>query len=120
MVGEVAPDIKPALKVASDNIDKADEFTRNLVGNTETSGEPKLISIAKNLKNPALKGYQTSLLEDLKTATGHDVMSELKGYADYLELFGKQFPSKAGTVIKAGGKRIGGAVLGAEQLLARI
>ena len=113
LVGEVAPDIKPALKVASDNIDKADEFTRNLVGKTETSGESKLISIAKNLKNPALKGYQTSLLEDLKTATGHDVMSELKGYADYLELHGKEFPSKAGTIIKAGGKRIVTAGLGA-------
>jgi hypothetical protein len=100
LVGEVAPDIKPALKVASDNIDKADELTRNLIGRDTVSGESKLKSIANGIKNPALNAEKLQLLNDLKSLTGYDALPELKGYANYLELLGKDFPSKAGTVIK--------------------
>lgn len=107
IVGNVAPEVKPALEAASKNIDKADEFARHLLGANETTGESKLIQIAKNLANPALKGYQHTLLDELKAATGHDVLPKLKGYADYLDLLAKDFPSKAGTILKTAGKRLG-------------
>lgn len=100
VVGEVYPQIKPALATASANIDKADEFTRGLTGTNPTTGESKLISIAKNLDNPALRGYQHSLLADLKGATGVDIMPKLQGYADYTKLLAKGFPSKLGTLAK--------------------
>lgn len=102
IVSDAAPtsEIKTALKTASENIDKADQFTRNLLGSTEQSGESKLLGIASKLKNPALKGYANSLLEDLKNATGHDVLPELQGYANYAELLAKKFPSKIGTIAK--------------------
>lgn len=107
LVGEVHPEIKGALNTASRNIDKASEFTRNLVGTNETTGEAKLATLARSLSNPAAKGYQHSLLEDLKNATGHDVEPQLKGYADYLGLLAKDFPTKAGTIIQTGAKRLG-------------
>ncbi len=115
VVGNVAPSIKPALEKASANIDKADEFTRHLLGSNETTGESKLISLAKNLANPALKGYQHTLIDELKTATGHDVLPKLQAYADYLDLLAKDFPSKTGTIAKTVGKRaaiLGGSGLG--------
>lgn len=122
VVGEVYPAIKPALKTASDNIDKADEFTRQLTGTNATTGESKLIGIARNLDNPALRGYQHSLLADLKGTTGVDVLPKLQGYADYMKLLGKGFPSKAATVAKgivtspaaeiAGGATLVGAAAG--------
>ncbi len=100
LVAEAHPAIKPALKTASDNIDLADQFTRHLLGSNETTGETKLMQIAKNLDNPALKGYQHTLLDQLKAATGHDILPQLQGFNDYLKLFGKGLPSKAYTVAK--------------------
>ena len=107
LVGEVYPKIKPALAKASSNIEKAEEFSRNLIGRDMISGESKLISIAKNLKNPAANAEKIGLLNDLKKFTGHDVVPELKGYANYLELLDKHFPSKIGTIAKAAGTRLG-------------
>lgn len=107
IVGEVAPEVKPALKAASDNIEKADEFTRNLIGRDSVSGESKLISIAKNLKNPATNAEKIGLIQDLEKATGQKIIPQLKGYADYLGLQAKDFPTKAGTILKEGSKRIG-------------
>lgn len=101
IVGEVHPAIKPALAKASANIDKAEEFSTHLLGTNPATGESKLITLAKNLKNPALKGYQNTLLDELKSATGHDITPQLKGYADYLDLLGKDFPSKTRTVVKS-------------------
>ena len=117
IVGEVAPDIKPALEKASQNIDKAEEFTKNLVGKTDAAAETKLMQIAKNLKNPALKGYQNQLLSELKVLTGYDALPELQGYANYAELLAKNFPSKFGTVMKGvatspAAKVVGGIVAG--------
>ncbi len=107
LVAEVHPEIKPALEKASANIDKAEEFTKHLLGTNPTTGESKLASLAKNLKDPALKGYQHSLLDDLKQATGHDVLPELKGYADYLDLLKKDFPKKSEVILKNVAKRLG-------------
>lgn len=123
LVADVHPAIKPALETASNNIDKAEEFARHLLGTNPTTGESKLIQLAKNLSNPALKGYQHTLLDQLKTATGHDIMPQLKGYADYLQLLAKDFPSKAGTILKTIGKRAvvagttGVGIEGAKKLL---
>lgn len=100
LVAEVHPQIKPALKAASDNIDLANQFSRHLLGSNETTGETKLLQLAKNLDNPALKGYQHILLDQLKAATGHDIMPQLQGYNDYLKLFGKGLPSKTYTIGK--------------------
>ena len=107
LVGEVYPEIKPALAKASSDIDKAEEFSRNLIGRDTISGESKLQSIAKNLKNPAANAEKIGLLNDLKKFTGHDVIPELKGYANYLELLDKDFPSKIGTIAKAASIRLG-------------
>lgn len=116
LVIKVHPAIKPALETASSNIDKAEEFTRHLLGNNPATTETKLVAIAKNLKNPAVKGYQHSLLDDLKTATGHDVVPQLKGYADYLDLLDKDFPTKKGTIIKNVGTRVAKTAIGASVL----
>lgn len=110
LVGEVYPDIKPALKTASDNIDKAEEFARNLVGNSSIQGESKIKSIIANIQNPAAGAGKMGLLSDLKSLTGYDAVPELKGYKDYLDLVGKDFdkaPAKFGTVSKAVAKRLG-------------
>lgn len=110
IVGEAHPAIKEALETASNNIDKAKEFTQHLIGSSDIQGETKLSSIAKNLKNPAAGGGKLSLLDDLKNATGYDAMPELKGYSDFLSILGKDaedIPSKAGVITKNLGKRLG-------------
>lgn len=101
VVGEVAPKVKPALETASKNIEKSEEFSKNLIGRDLITGESKLSSIAKSLKNPAANSEKLKLLEELKQATGHDALPQIKGYADYLELLAKDFPSKVGTIAKS-------------------
>ncbi len=107
VVGEAHPPIKGALKTASQNIDKAEEFTRHLIGRDVVSGEAKLSSIARALKNPASNAEKIKLLKELKDATGFNVLPQLKGYANFLKLLEKDLPSKTGTILKAAGTRLG-------------
>lgn len=125
IVGDVAPQIKPALQKASENIDKADEFTRNLIGKDTIQGETKLSSLARNITDPTKNAEKLNLLEDLKNLTGHDAMPELKGYSDYQALLAKgkgdirDIPTKTGTILKNVGKRVGigaGIGVGLEEL----
>lgn len=122
VVAETYPAIKPALKTASDNIDKADEFTQQLTGKNATTGEGKLIAIANKLDNPALREYQHTLLAELRDKTGVDVLPKLQGFADYSKLLKSGFPSKAATIARgivtsptaevAGGATLLGAAAG--------
>lgn len=107
LVGEYAPKLKGALSVATDNIEKADQFAKTLTGKDAIQGESKLVSIARNLKNPAAGGEKLGLLDDLKKATGYDAMPELKGYADYLKLLEKNFPTQMETILKNVATRTG-------------
>jgi hypothetical protein len=117
VVGEVYPKIKPALAKASADIEKGEEFTKQLVGTNAATGESKLTSIARNLKNPALRGYQHSLLDDLKNATGYDALSKLKGYAGYTDLLEKGFPSKTKAALLAAAHGPAAKALGITALL---
>lgn len=119
VVGEIHPPIKAALEKASQNIDSAENFSRNLIGRDSVSGESKLQSIAKALKNPAANGEKIKELVDLAKKTGYNALPELKGYSRYLDLLAKDFPTKAGTVAKSLAKRVGitaGVGVGAEEI----
>jgi hypothetical protein len=107
LVGEIAPKIKPALQKSSDTIDLVENLQKNLIGKNEITGETKLSQIARGLKNKAANAEKIDLVNQLEKLTGTKIMPKLQGYADYLELLKKSFPSKAGTIISNVGKRIG-------------
>jgi hypothetical protein len=110
IISESIPDVnvKKAYQTATENIDKAEEFSKNLMGKDVVSGESKLSSMARNLKNPAAGGEKLNLVKQLEQATGEKILSKLKGYSDYLDLLKQDFPTK-GDVFKTGAKRVGGA-----------
>lgn len=125
MISESIPDvkIKDAYKSASDNIDRIEEIKRGLMGKDTISGETKLASIARGLKNPAQNAEKIAMIQELEKATGQKILSQLKGYQDFLDLLRKDFPT-VGDVYKTGAKRVaitagvtGGAVAGGEKLL---
>lgn len=109
IVGDAHSAIKPALKEASDNIEKATDFKRQL-GKDAVSTETKLGTIARGLKNPAANASKINLLKSVESATGKSIMPEIQGYSKYLDLIkngADQIPTKAGTVLKQVGTRTG-------------
>lgn len=117
LVGDVAPKIKPALNEASDNIEKANDFRRQL-GKDSVSSETKLGTIARGLKNPAANASKIKLLKDVEKATGRSLLPEIQGYSKYLDLIkngADNIPTKLGTIAKHVGTRagiLGGLVVG--------
>lgn len=85
LVADTAPEIKPALKQASSNIDKTEEFVTHLLGNDPVTGESKVLTLARNLADKAKNGYKVSLVQELEKLTGSKVMDDLQGVYDYLQ-----------------------------------
>lgn len=109
LVGEAHPAIKSALKEASDNIEKANDFKRQL-GKDAVATETKLGTIARGLKNPAANASKISLLKQVESATGKSLLPEIHGYSKYLDLIkngADQIPTKTGTILKQVGTRTG-------------
>jgi hypothetical protein len=109
LVGEVAPEIKPALKEASDNIDKATEFKKQL-GKDAVVTETKLSTIARSLKNPAANASKIKLIKDVESATGQSILPEVQGYSKYLELVkdgAEEIPTKGKVIASSVAKRLG-------------
>ena len=107
IVAEVHPEIKPALEKATQDIEKSQAMRKLLIGKDKYSGETKLATLARSLKNPASRQETLNLIQELKSATGKDILPQLEGYADYLELLKKDFPTKAGTITKNIATRLG-------------
>lgn len=109
VVGEVHPAIKPALKEASDNIEKATDFKRQL-GKDAVASETKIGAIARALKNPAANASKIKLIKSVEQATGRSILPEIQGYSKYLDLIKNgvdSVPTKAGTILKHAGTRAG-------------
>lgn len=106
-----SPEIKTALKTASGNIEKGEDFVRTLIGKNAQQGETRLSQIVRGLKNPAANADKLKLIQDLENATGEKILSELKGYSGYLDHLGSDLKTTA-DVVGRGVKRVGGAILG--------
>lgn len=103
-------EIKTALKTASTNIEKGSDFIRTLVGKSEQQGESKVLTLARNLKDPARNAETLKLVQDLEKATGEKIIPELKGIYDYLKLTkngAEEAATKSGTIAKNIAKRTG-------------
>lgn len=85
LVGETAPEIKGALKIASKNIDKTEEFIKHLFGKDSVSGESKILSLARNIEDKARNGYKVDLVKELEKLTGVKTLEGLQGIYDYLQ-----------------------------------
>ena len=84
-VSETLPEIKPALKQASKNIDKTDEFVKQLLGRDTITGETKILTLARNLADKARNGEKINLLKELEKLTGSKAVQDLEDIYDYLQ-----------------------------------
>lgn len=85
LVGETAPEIKSALKKASGNIDKTEEFMAHLFGKDSVTGESKILTLARNLADKAKNGYKIDLVKELEKVSGMKISDDLQGIYDYLQ-----------------------------------
>lgn len=85
LVGETAPEIKGALKTASNNIDKTEEFVQHLFGKDLATGESKILTLARNLTDKAKNGYKVDLVKELERVSGQKITEDLQGIFDYLQ-----------------------------------
>lgn len=85
LVGEYAPKIKGALKTASGNIDKTEEFVTHLLGKDAVTGESKVLTLARNLGDKAKNGFKVNLVKELEKLTGSKLTEDLQGVYDYLQ-----------------------------------
>lgn len=108
LVSETAPEIKPALKIASQNIDYTDDLVRHLLGKDSVSGESKVLTLARSLKDSARSGYKLDLVRKLEKATGTQLEDELKALFDYLESSKLTAPGLQSPIesVKYGGKKL--------------
>lgn len=85
LVGETAPEIRGALKTASGNIDKTEQFVEHLLGKDPVSGESKVLTLARNLSDKAKNGVKVDLVKELEKVSGSKIIPDLQGIFDYLQ-----------------------------------
>jgi len=131
MVGSANKKLKPALDAASQNIKDVEAMTKQLLG-TGVEREAKLKALATQLKNGAINADDLALIKKLEESTGHSILEDLKGYANYQELIAEfnktgKFPTAKGVKTKAAldtlkktaitGAVTGGLISGGEALI---
>ncbi len=92
LVGDTTPEIRVALKTASKNIDKTEEFVQHLFGKDSASGESKILTLARNLADKAKNGYKVDLVKELEKVSGMKITDDLQGIYDYLQAAKLQSP----------------------------
>lgn len=95
----------PALKNATENIDKAEQISKQFLDKNGNIVESKLNTFIKKLDDPALAAGTKNLFKNVMGEAGADITKELQGFDNYkllqkIEAGGKGLVGKAKTVAK--------------------